>query len=51
MKSGTAIDVYLALNEIVENYINSRGCNPSQALILKDRVSKYLHENIKRYDI
>lgn len=51
MKSGTAIDVYLALNEIVENYINSRGCNPSHALILKDRASKYLHENIKRYDI
>ena len=47
---GTAIDVYLALNEIVENYIASRGNDPTLALTLKDRLSKYLYINIKKYD-
>lgn len=46
----TAIDVYLALNEIVENYIASRGNDPTLALTLKDRLSKYLYINIKKYD-
>ena len=49
-QSGTAIDVYLALNEIVENYIASRGNDPTLALTLKDRLSKYLYINIKKYD-
>lgn len=48
-QSGTAIDVYLALNEIVENYIASRGNDPTLALTLKDRLSKYLYINIKKY--
>lgn len=47
---GTAIDVYLALNEIVENFIASRGNNPTLSLTLKDRLSKYLYINIKKYD-
>ncbi len=49
-QKGTAIDVYLALNEIVENYIVSRGNNPTLALTLKDRLSKYLYTNMKKYD-
>ena len=45
-----SLQEYLALNDIVENYITSRGNDPTVALTLKDRLSKYLYVNFEKYD-
>lgn len=49
--SGTAIDAYLALNNIANRYCATKGFNPVVQLGMMDRVSKFLYANYKKYDI
>lgn len=49
--SGTAIDAYIALNEIINRYCASKNHNPSLQLNLMDRVAKFLYTNYKNYDV
>lgn len=49
--SGTAIDAYIALNDIINRYCATKSFNPSLQLNLMDRVAKFLYANYKKYDV
>lgn len=49
--SGTAIDAYIALNDIINRYCAAKNFNPSLQLNLMDRVTKFLYTNYKKYDV
>lgn len=49
--SGTAIDAYLALNDIVDRYCKTKGSNPSVQLNMMDKVTKFVYTNYEKYDI
>lgn len=48
--SGTAMDAYLALLEIVENYNQTKGLNLSTYLNLLDRVTKFMYVDFRKWD-
>ena len=49
--SGTAIDAYIALNDIITRYCATKNFDPALQLNLMDRVAKFLYFNYKKYDV
>lgn len=47
---GTAIDAYIALNDIITRYCATKKFNPSVQLNMMDRVTKFLYANYSKYD-
>lgn len=49
-KTGSAIDVYLAVCEILETYAKNTNISPTQYIKLHEEVSRLLYIDFKRYD-
>ena len=47
---GTAIDVYLALNDIIQRYSEENKISPTRYLNLSEQVAKLMHLPFKRID-
>lgn len=47
---GTAIDVYLALNDIIQRYSEENKISPTRYLNLSEQVAKLMHLPFERID-
>ena len=47
---GTAIDVYLALNDIIQRYSEENKISPTRYLSLSEQVAKLMHLPFERID-